>query len=105
MGSDLGCYAWGEDGDWEGICLDLDIAVQGESFEEVRTLLNDAIQGYLDSLKGEKPENVRRLLNRRSPFLTRLKFQVPFWINSVRRGERGGAVSRHAHHFSCPVSP
>ena len=25
----LHCYASGRDGEWEGICLDLDIAVQG----------------------------------------------------------------------------
>ena len=29
------CYAKGHTGDWEAICLDLDIAVQGESFEDV----------------------------------------------------------------------
>ena len=32
----LRCYAEGRDGSWEAICLDLDIAVQGGSFEGVQ---------------------------------------------------------------------
>ena len=33
------CFAEGKEGDWEGICVDLDIAVQGASFNEVCELL------------------------------------------------------------------
>ena len=46
----LHCYATGRDGDWEGICLDLDIAVQGSSFEEVARSPRDAVSLYLESV-------------------------------------------------------
>ena len=45
----LRCYAEGRDGDWEAICLDLDIAVQGSSFEEVFRSLQEAISLYLET--------------------------------------------------------
>jgi predicted RNase H-like HicB family nuclease len=46
----LHCYAEGRNGDWEAICLDLDIAVQGGSFEEVFGSLREAISLYLESV-------------------------------------------------------
>ncbi len=43
MARTLRCYAEGRDDSWEAICLDPDIAVQGESFAEVVDSLNEAI--------------------------------------------------------------
>jgi predicted RNase H-like HicB family nuclease len=70
----LRCYAEGRDGDWEAICLDLDIAVQGNSFEEVFRSLQDAISLYLKSVTGLPPEERRDLLHRPAPFPVRFKF-------------------------------
>ena len=28
----LTCYAWGKPGDWEALCVDLDIATQGKAW-------------------------------------------------------------------------
>ena len=44
----LRCYAEGRDGAWEAICLDLDIAVQENSFEGAFHALNEAIALHLD---------------------------------------------------------
>ncbi len=60
-------YASGRDGDWEAICLDLDIAVQGSSFEEVARSLRDAVTLYLESV-GSLPETQQaHLLHRTAP--------------------------------------
>jgi hypothetical protein len=68
------CVARGCDGDWEAICLDLDVAVQGESLDDVRSLLNQAICTYFEDARKEDDETRIRLVNRRVPFLTRLGY-------------------------------
>ena len=49
----LTCYATGDSGGWEAICVDFDIAVQGKSFEEVFQELKVAIREYVESAKQE----------------------------------------------------
>ena len=72
----LRCYAEGRDGDWEAICLDLDIAVQGSSRNDVVAKLEDAIELYIDSLS-DLPESDRvRLLRRPVPLGLRLKIYL-----------------------------
>jgi predicted RNase H-like HicB family nuclease len=70
----LHCYAEGQDGEWEAICLDLDIAVQGRSFEEVFLSLKEAISLYLESVADLQPGEQRSLLYRSAPLSVRLKF-------------------------------
>lgn len=89
----LHCYAEGQDGDWEAICLDLDIAVQGRSFEEVFGSLREAIRLYLNSVSNLPPEERRSLLYRPAPLLVRLKF-----LAQALRGllmDRDGDRQRH----------
>jgi predicted RNase H-like HicB family nuclease len=72
----LHCYAEGRDGEWEAICLDLDIAVQGRSFEEVVTSLREAVSLYLETLADLEPKQRQSLLRRTAPLTVRLKFLV-----------------------------
>jgi predicted RNase H-like HicB family nuclease len=58
------CVASGRDSQWEAFCLDYDLAVQGQSFEEVRGLLKDAIEMYVDTAVKEPEPNRSRLLAR-----------------------------------------
>lgn len=74
MARTLHCCAEGRDGDWEAICLDLDVAVQGRSFEEVFDGLKEAISLYLETVADLPPEERPSLLNRPVPFMVRLKF-------------------------------
>jgi predicted RNase H-like HicB family nuclease len=68
----LYCIARGRDRKWEAFCPDFDLAVQGQSYDDVRSLLHEAIQNYVHEAI-EQPEPARTaLLNRRSPFRTRL---------------------------------
>lgn len=96
----LHCYAEGRGQDWEAICLDYDIAVQGESFEDVATLLSEAIALYLDSLKDLPPADRERLLYRRAPLSLRLKFLIGI-ARQILVGNR-----RNAEHqpFTIPIA-
>lgn len=96
----LQCYAEGRDGDWEAICLDLDIAVQGRSFEEVFASLQEAIALYLESVADLPEDERRRLLRRTVPLPTRLKL---LW--QAARGLLGTSRGQTQHHqFTMPLA-
>lgn len=71
MPRQLLCYARGHYSDWQAICVDLDIAVQGESFDEAYRLLIDAISLYQESVTDLSGADQRRLLNRQIPLRAR----------------------------------
>lgn len=74
MDRSLLCYAKGRAGDWEAICLDLDISVQGESFDEVYGSLNESIEVFVETVMELPESDQARLLRRRSPWSVRLTF-------------------------------
>ena len=95
------CHAKGHSGDWEAICLDLDIAVQGESFEDVFGSLSESISLYLDTVE-ELPESDRaRLLHRRAPLSIRLKFFL-YALWSLL-GSKTSHESRAQFTLACPI--
>jgi hypothetical protein len=96
----LHCYAEGRNGDWEAICLDLDIAVQGGSFEEVFGSLREAISLYLESVADLSPEERRDLLQRRAPFPIRFKFLA----HALRGLFANSDGDRQRHQFTVPLA-
>lgn len=97
----LYCYASGHEGAWEAICLDLDIAVQGRSFEEVSSLLREAIALYLQTVS-ELPQDERSaFLHRTVPFQTRLGFAIEAF-RSVLRARANGEL-RHQFTMAMPT--
>ncbi len=96
----LHCYAEGRQGEWEAICLDLDIAVQGHSFEDVYDSLKRAIALYLET--GDAlPERERAgLLDRPAPLAVRWKFfarAAQFLVRDSRNG-------KYQHQFTIPAA-
>ena len=79
------CFAHGRDGDWEAVCVDLDIAIQGSSFDEVRNLLNRAVSTYVADAEAESPEVRDRLLSRRAPWYVTAGLKLRFLISSFTR--------------------
>jgi hypothetical protein len=101
MQKGLRCFAEKSDSGWQAICVDLDIAVQGDSFEEVKELLDSDIAMYLESV-AELPEDDRhRLLNRRAPLLTRMGHAMSHFRYFVLRS--GHIQDRHDFVTACPV--
>jgi len=76
-------YIEGSGHSWQGICVDLDIAAQGESLAEVQTVLEDMVTAYLQTAMTYSGEERHRLLNRKSPLLVRLKFAANFFSASL----------------------
>ena len=76
--SHLTWYAMGTRGDWEAICVDFDLSVQGESLEDVWSELNDAVQTFLEYVTDLPPDDRQRLLKRKSPLRLRWKLELSY---------------------------
>lgn len=70
----LRCYANEHEGAWEALCVDLDIAVQGDSFQAVYHDLATVVAQYVEYVGTLPADERRRLLHRKAPFGLRLRF-------------------------------
>jgi hypothetical protein len=95
----LHCYASGTDGDWEAICLDLDIAVQGHSFEEVQDSLGKAIRLHLERVSELPAEEQPGLLYRPVPLTARIRFAIEAFLLAVSLRDRGS----YKHQYTMPA--
>lgn len=91
------CYAHGHSDSWEAICIDLDIAVQGSSLDDVKYMLDHAIRTYLDDARSESPEVARRLLSRRAPLLVRIRMAFDVWRSNLRSRVDGDGAERSSN--------
>lgn len=66
------CHAHRSGDGWEAFCPAFDIAVQGGTFLEVRAVLEDAINTYVETAIAEPEPSRSRLLARRAPWYMRL---------------------------------
>ncbi len=98
----LCCYAEDRSGKWEAVCLDLDIAVQGGSFEEVYADLHKAIGEYVDYVMALPEEERQQLLLRRAPFSLRFRFLWYAILISLFDRGRGGNNKERAE-FMMPA--
>jgi hypothetical protein len=105
MADKLLCFANGRPGEWEAICLDYDIAVQGTSFDEVEKLLEVSIDDYVESARQEQPAVRDKLLRRAAPAHVWFRYFLGFfWHNLVRRRRRNdGDRLEHSFQMSCPA--
>ncbi|MCP4488122.1 MAG: DUF1902 domain-containing protein [Gammaproteobacteria bacterium] len=65
----LRCYAEQKDDQWSLVCVDLSLAAQADSFEEVKL--------KFDAMDGEDKEHVVSLLSRKAPLSQWIKY---YWF-------------------------
>jgi len=71
----LRCYGEQKGSVWQAFCIDLNLAVQGNSFVEVRSKLHQQIASYLyDALEGPDKKYAAQLLSRKAPISFRAKY-------------------------------
>ena len=99
MVRDYLCCAEGRESGWEALCLDLDIAVQGGSFEEVYRSLKEAVGLYLDSLTDLNDSERARLMARRS----QLSIRLSVIGSALRTALVGGPPGRQHAIFTLPA--
>jgi len=103
MKRELVCIAKDRGGLWEAICLDLDIAVAGGSFEEVKLILNQAIASYFEDVQREDEPTRSQLLNRRVPFFSRLRWTWQFILVVLFDRKQKDARATYEFPVTCPV--
>ena len=86
MNRRLRCFAYGRPDDWEAICVDLNIAVNGTTLEQVTESLGVCISLYLAAVADSPEEDRRRLLHRRSPWHVRAKLACWSRLPSLNGG-------------------
>lgn len=86
----LSCYAAGRDDSWEAICLDFDIAVQGDSFADVSKKLSEAIHAYIEYVVTLPADEQVDLLHRRAPWRVRTKFVLGAIVTMLFHKSNGG---------------
>ena len=85
------CFAHGSDQEWEAICVDYDIAVQGSSFDDVKAMLDRAVADYVNDVMAESLETQRLLLGRRAPWHVRASMTFKLIFYNVFRGRQSEA--------------
>lgn len=95
------CFAHGDASGWEAICIDFDIAVQGDSLDAVKASLTIAINSFVNDLQREDETTRAALLNRRAPFWVTLGLTMKLIaFNVFRRPNRQAQAS---FPVTCPV--
>lgn len=77
------CMAWQESGLWVAACIDLSLAVQGQSQAEVRAKLHTQIAAYVQEAVTVDAEHAESLLARRAPWADRARYA--FWCAVSKR--------------------
>ena len=95
------CFAQGGPEGWEAICVDLDVAVQGESLDEVKALLDRAVRNYIESAMVESSETRARLLNRSAPWWVTAGFTARLAAFNLFRGR--GREEQASFPVGCPA--
>ena len=91
------CYAYSDGAEWHAICVDLDIAVQGTSFDEVETSLAAAIELYLGVVVELPPEEQSAFLLRRTPLPVRARLAALAWFLGLFGVKQPRAFTFHSH--------
>jgi hypothetical protein len=96
------CVARSHGEQWEGLCLDFNLVVQGTSLQEVRRQLDAAIKDYIMAASAE-PEPARsQLLNRTAPLSVRLQWAWRFFRQTIS-GKNRDRDSTIEFTVACPA--
>ncbi len=99
----LRCYAEKKDSIWQAFCIDLNLAVQGETRDEVRVKLQRQISSYLyDALEGEDKEYAAQLLSRKAPIVFRAKYAFYKILINFHKAKNG---MNHIFNEIIPLAP
>lgn len=73
----LRCYLEQQGDIWSAVCIDLNLAAQGDSSDEARSKLHEQVKEYVyDAVQGADKEFAAQLLNRKAPLSLRFKYHM-----------------------------
>jgi hypothetical protein len=99
----LRCYGEKKGEVWQAFCIDLNLAVQGDSERDVRLKLNQQVASYLyDALEGEDRKYAAQLLNRKAPLAFRAKYYFYKALNAAAAASDG--IKDHVFSVVMPLT-
>lgn len=99
------CMAWRTGDQWVAMCLDFDLAAQGDTYLEARERLAAQIHGYVrDALVGDDQDQAAYFLTRRrAPLRYWLKFYWLGLLAALRGRARKASSEQYTTHL--PLQP
>ena len=82
----LKCYVHGGGASWEAICVDLNVAVCGNSKREVQASLRKAVDLYLKTVATLPAAEQTVFLTRCAPWHTRARLAILTWLSALWSG-------------------
>lgn len=79
------CYAQGSQEHWRAVCLDLDLMVEGRSFQDVKEKLNRMVHTYIEDALSEAEPHRSRLLTRKAPWYVQAAWRLSFLLRLLKR--------------------
>lgn len=99
----LRCYAEREtDGTWFAMCVDLNLAVQGDSVKEVRAKLHNLIDQYVREAFTVDEDYFDSLIPRKAPLSFLIRYH---WISLLVRVHAMRSKKRTTFHERMPLVP
>ena len=99
----LRCFAESVEGSWHAICVDLDIAAQGDSLNEVKQTLDSMVETYIEAAIGAPPDERIAMLSRKAPFHVRFAYAANFFLSNLFANRNGHDKMSFIHHRACPA--
>lgn len=96
------CLAMREGEHWVALCLDFDLAAQGDSFAEVKDRLDAQIIDFVTEAATVDREHAPYLLRRKAPLKYRLLYR---WFNLRNRLVAHLGNGRSAYERAMPLVP
>jgi len=97
----LQCVAYRTTDRWQAICLDLDIAVQGDTLSDVQSSLRSAVEGHIEQAMTLDEPARSCLMMRSVPWHVRAKFAILLFLATLFAKQRREAVIGFP--TECPV--
>lgn len=89
----LHCYTERKHDIWQAFCIDLTLAVQGDSRDQVTQKLEAQICDYVNAALSIDKAHARELLSRKAPLRYRLKYQFIRLKNYVHNTKNGAKLA------------
>ena len=100
----LRCYAEHADGQWQAVCLDLNLAAQDDTFKGVKEKLAQMMASYVyDALVGVDKEHADDLLSRSAPLSLWAKYYRAVAERKLRQFFGRSLVNRETVPYRNPV--
>lgn len=79
----LRCFSKKVEFGYAAVCIDLNLAAQGNTYAEAKTKLESMIESYVSEAFGEDSEYQEQLLNRKAPISLRFEYYLAWAVCKI----------------------